>query len=149
MEQSKTTKNNQSENSIVWSKVFVLVSRKQVGTQFRTKDANLKTKNYNCDLWSLALSHIIDLEPLGLCNSEPLKQSRSSCLQMFFKIAGSKKFFNIHRKQLCWSLFKNTTTLLKSNPNTGVFLWTLCNFQEQLFYEAPLVAASGSPTIAQ
>ena len=37
-------------------------------------------------------SYNIDLEPLGLCNSEPLKQSRSSLSQMFFKIGSLKKF---------------------------------------------------------
>ena len=32
---------------------------------------------------------------------------------------------------------------LKSNSDTGVFLWILWNFQEHLFYRTPLVAASG------
>ena len=34
-------------------------------------------------LWSLMLPYNLDLEPLGSCNSEPLKQPKSSCSQMF------------------------------------------------------------------
>ena len=40
--------------------------------------------------WSLTLSCNIDLELLGLCNSEPLKQWRSSHSEMFFKIVSLK-----------------------------------------------------------
>ena len=36
----------------------------------------------------------------------------------------------------------NKVTLLKRDSNTGVFLRILQNFQEQLFYRTPLVAAS-------
>ena len=35
-------------------------------------------------------------------------------------------------------------TLFKKGSGTGVFLWYLQNFQEHLFYRAPLVAASQS-----
>ena len=41
---SETTKNNQCKNLIDLSKVFVLGFRMQVGTCFRTTDADLKTK---------------------------------------------------------------------------------------------------------
>ena len=49
------------------------------------------------------------------------------------------------------SLFKNVAglrhaTLLKKNFDTAVFLRILRNFQEQLFYRTPLVAASTQDT---
>ena len=60
------------------------------------------------------------------------KTLRSSCSQMFFKMAVFKE---------CWSLFFmklpawRTTFLLKRNSNTDVFLWKLWNFQQQLFLQ--------------
>ena len=51
--------------------------------------------------WSLRVSCNIDLEPLGLCNSDPLKQSRGTCLQMFFKKGSLEYFAKFTGKQLC------------------------------------------------
>ena len=39
------TRNNQCKNLIGLSKVFVLDFQAQIGTQFETRDADLKTKN--------------------------------------------------------------------------------------------------------
>ena len=47
----------------------------------------------------------------------------------------------ITRKHLCWNLFLiqlqscSPATILKSNSSTGVFLWTLPNFKEHLFWK--------------
>ena len=44
------------------------------------------------------------------------------------------------RKHLCWNLFSiklqawRSASVLKSDSNTGVFLWILPNFKENLFY---------------
>ena len=59
--------------------------------------------------------------------------SRSSRLQMFFKIGVVKSFANFTGKHLCWSLFlKNlqgeSLKLHKKDFNTGVFLRSLRNF---------------------
>ena len=43
MKSSKTTKNNQFKNLIDSSKLFASGSEMQVETQFKTRDANLKT----------------------------------------------------------------------------------------------------------
>ena len=63
---------------------------------------------------------------------------------MFFEIGVLKNFANFTGKHLCWSFFliKNSTTLLKTGTNTGVFLWNLQTFLEHLFYRTTLVAAS-------
>ena len=49
------------------------------------------------------------------------------------------KFTGVH---LCQSLFFNKVAgqqlYLKRDPDTGVFLWILQNFQEHLFYRTPL-----------
>ena len=50
-----------------------------------------------------------------------------------------KNFANSTGKHLCWSLFLKKlqafrpTTLLKRDSYTGVFLWNLRNFEEDLF----------------
>ena len=44
LKSSKTTKNNQYKNLIDSSKLFVLGFQTQVGTRFRTRDVDLKTK---------------------------------------------------------------------------------------------------------
>ena len=41
------------------------------------------------------------------------------------------------------------STLLKRDPNTGVFLWILWNILEQQFYRISLVVASDIPTTIQ
>ena len=55
--------------------------------------------------WSLTPSYILDLEPLGPCNSEPLKKSKSSRSQMFSEISSNKNFVIFTGKHLCWGLF--------------------------------------------
>ena len=65
-----------------------------------------------------------------LCHGRTVRNSHRRCCirKLFLKIC------NIHRKHLHWSLFlKNLqtfrhATLLKRDPNTGVFLWILRNF---------------------
>ena len=63
---------------------------------------------------------------------------RSSCSQLFFKIGALKKFAKLKWKHMCWSLFlKKLQTwrpaiLIKRDSSTGVFLWFLRNFYEQL-----------------
>ena len=60
---------------------------------------------------------------------------------MFFKIGVLKNFAIFTRKHLCWNLFviqlqsSSPATILKSNSSTGVFLWTLPNFKEHLFWK--------------
>ena len=73
-----------------------------------------------------------------------LKSSRS---QMFFKIGALKHFVNSTGKHLCWNLFliklqARPATLLKRDSNTGVSLWTLQKFLQNLFYRTSPVAAS-------
>ena len=60
---------------------------------------------------------------------------------MFFKIGVLKNFTIFTRKYLCWNpfviqlQFSSLATILKSNSSTGVFLWTLPNFKEHLFWK--------------
>ena len=67
---------------------------------------------------------------------------KSSHLQMFFKIGVLKNFAIFAGKHLCWSCFLmklqawRSAILFKRDSNTGVFLWILQNFQEQLFWRA-------------
>ena len=99
----------------------------QVGTCFRTKDADLKKK---LDLWlgpwSLTSSYNLDLKPLGPWKTEPLKKLKSSRFQMFFKIGSIKNSAIFTGKHQCWGLFlikmqvKRSSTFLKIDPNTGV-----------------------------
>ena len=101
MKPSKTTQNNQCENLIDLSKVPVLVFRMQVGTCFRPRDAELKTK-------TRPLTRTLkpdDLKLLGQRKDEPLKKLKSSRLQMFFKIGNIKHFAIFIGKELCWGLF--------------------------------------------
>ena len=76
--------------------------------------------------WSLTPSYILDLEPLGPCNSEPLKKSKSSHSQMFFEISSIKNFAIFTGKHLCWGLGLiklhacRPATFLKRDSNTGV-----------------------------
>ena len=65
--------------------------------------------------------------------------SRSSGLQMFFKIGALKSFANFTGKHLCWSLFLKTlqtcrlATLLKKTP-TQVFFCKVCEIFKNLFF---------------
>ena len=102
--------------------------------------------------WSLRVSCNIDLEPLGLCNSDPLKQSRGTCLQMFFKKGSLEYFAKFTGKQLCWRLFLiklqtfGSATFLKRDSNSGVSCryWEI--FRNSFFYRTAPVDASVSPT---
>ena len=90
------TKYNQCKKFINLSKVFVLGFGMQVGSFFRTRDDDLKTK-------SLTPSYNLDLKPSGSCNSQPLK--KPSYLHMLFKVGSSKNFAIFTGKHLCWALF--------------------------------------------
>ena len=75
--------------------------------------------------------------------------SRSSQSKMFFEIGVLKNFATFTEELLCWILFfiqfqaLRPATLLKTNSNTGVFLWI---FKNSFFsYRTPVVAASESP----
>ena len=71
--------------------------------------------------WSLTPSYILDLEPLGPCNSEPLKKSKSSRSQMFFEISSIKNFAIFTGKHLCWGLFLIKLQAFRPrDSNTGV-----------------------------
>ena len=48
-----------------------------------------------------------------------------------------KNFAKLTGKRLCQSLFFNKVAVLRPATGTGVFLWILRNFQEQVFYRAP------------
>ena len=63
-------------------------------------------------------SYNLDLEPLGPCSSEPLKQSKSSRSQMFSEIGSLKNFAIFAGKHLCWGL--QTCNFFKKTP-TKVF----------------------------
>ena len=73
------------------------------------QDERCQLKNKILDPWlrlqSLTPSYNLGLEPLSLCNRETLKQSKSSCSQMFFEISSLKNFTIIRGKHLCWGLF--------------------------------------------
>ena len=73
---------------------------------------------------------------------------RSSCLQIIFKLGVPRKFAIFLGKVLREAAFNEITglfrpaILLKRESNTGVFLWILRCFWEQL-YRTPPVSASG------
>ena len=77
----------------------------QVGTCFRTRDADLKKTRHVTRTLHDTSSCNLDLKPLGPCKSEPLKKLKSSRLQMFFKIGSIKNFAIFTGKHLCWGLF--------------------------------------------
>ena len=67
---------------------------------------------------------------------------------MLFKIGILKNFVNFTGKHLCLTFFViklqavTPATLLKTDSNTGIFLWYLRTFKEHIFYRTPPVAAS-------
>ena len=69
-----------------------------------------------------------------------LRISRSSRSQIFFKIGVLKNFAIFIGKHMCWSLFLiklqalKPATLLKRDPNTGVFLSYLQKFLRTPFF---------------
>ena len=123
---------------------------------FQTRDADLNAKKLDLRLrpWSLMLSYNLDLAPFGPCNSEPLKLSKSSRLQMFFKIRSLKDFAILTWKHLCWGLF-----FIKLQAFRPVSFWKIsitgvscgyCEiFKNSFFYRKPPVVASDSPTTVQ
>ena len=94
------TKNNQCKNSIDLSKLFVLGFQMQVGTCFRARDADLKTKTRPMTR-TLKPDVVIQSRPLGSCNRESLKKLESGSLQMFCKIGSIKNFAIFTGKHLC------------------------------------------------
>ena len=94
------------------------------------QDERCRLKNKKLDLWlgpwSLTPSYNLDLELLGPCNIEPLKQSKSSRSQMFFEIGTLKNSAIFTGKHLCWCLFLiklrafRPATFLKRDSNTGI-----------------------------
>ena len=91
----------------------------QVGTCFRTRDADLKQK---LDLWlgpwSLTPSYNLYLKPLGPCKSEPMKKLKGSRLLMFYKIGSIKKSVIFTGKHLRWCPLR---IAFLYNPSGGCF----------------------------
>ena len=91
--------------------------------------------------WSLTPSYILDLEPSGPCNSEPLKKSKRSHSQMFFEMRSITNFAIFTRKHLCWGLFLiklqafRPATFLKRDSNTGVSCGYCEIFKNSFFRE--------------
>ena len=87
----------------------------QVGTCFRTRDADLKKTGPVTQTLYDTSSCNLDLKPLGPCKSEPLKKLKSCRFQMFFKI-DSIKNCNIYRETpVLGSLFNKVAGLKVSN----------------------------------
>ena len=69
---------------------------------------------------------------------------------MFCKKGVLKNFTKFTEKHLSYSLFFNKVAGLVTGLRTAkqtlarVFLWTVSNFSEHLFYRTPLVATSGA-----
>ena len=61
---------------------------------------------------------------------------------LFCKKGALNRFFSIYGKYLCWSIFLikleavSPANLLKRDSNTSVFLWTLQDLYERLFWRA-------------
>ena len=63
---------------------------------------------------------------------------RSSHRRCFVRKSVLRNFEKFTRKHLCKSLFFNKKkTLWKKRSDTDVFLWTLRNIKEHLFYSSP------------
>ena len=102
-------------------------------------------KNKKIDLWvgpwSLTPSYNLNLEPLGRCNSEPLKKSKSSRSQLFFELSRIKNFAIFTGKHLCSGLFLiklqafRPATFLKRDSNTGVSCGYCEIFKNSFFRE--------------
>ena len=120
------TKNNQYKNLIDWSKVFALDFERRLGDGL----SSCQLKNNKVDLWlrpwSLLPSYNLYLKPLGPCNSEPLKKSKSSRSHIFFEKSSITNFAIFTRKHQCWSVFLiklqafRPAAFLKRSSNTGV-----------------------------
>ena len=101
------------------------------------------------------VSYNLDLATLGPCNSEPLKQSISSPLQMFFEISSLKNFAIFTGKQLFWGLFLiklqifMPVTFLKRDSNSGISCGHCEMIKNSFFYRKRPVGPSNSPTTKQ
>ena len=117
------------------SKVIVLHFKTQVGIWFRMREPDLKTKKLDLWLrpWSLTPSCNLDLEPLGPCNSEPLKQSKSSRSQIFFQTSSLKDFTIFTGKHLCWGLVLIKLQTFLETP-TQVFPVVIVKFLRTAFF---------------
>ena len=89
--------------------------------------ANLKTKTRPMThTLKPDASYNLDLEPLGPCNSEPLKKSKSSRAQLLFEKSRTKNFAIFTWKHLCWRLFSiklqafRPATFLKRGSKTVI-----------------------------
>ena len=96
----------------------------------------------------------IDHETLGPCNCEPLQPSRSSHLQMLFKI-GCLKNLVISIGNTCSGVsFYKTAGLkaynfIKKRPQHRCFPVSIAKFLRTPFFYRTLVAASAKPTTSQ
>ena len=99
-----------------------------------------KLKNKKLDLWvrHWNLTPSYNLRPLGRCNSELLKKSKSSRSQIIFEINSFKNFAKFTGKHLFWGLFLmklqafRPATFLKRTP-TQVFPVDFVNFLRTAF----------------
>ena len=89
--------------------------------------------------WSLTPSYNIDLEPLGRCNNELFKKSKSSRSQIIFEISSIKNFPIFTGKHLFRGLFLHTCNIFiyKETP-TQVSPVDIVNFlRADFFIENP------------
>ena len=121
---------------------FALDFRKQV-EGMDSVHAKLKTKKLDLWVrpWSLTPSYNLNLEPLGWCNSEPLKKLKSSRSQVIFEIGSINNFAIFTGKHLFWGLFLikfqgfRPATFLKRDSNTGVSCGYYELFKNSFFTE--------------
>ena len=123
--------------------VFVLGLRMQVGTRVIGSDQRWRLESKKLKLWlrpgSLTLPYHTDLEPLGTCSSESLKQSKSSRLLVFFEI-GTLKHLAIFTGKHCAGVSFNkvaglhTSNFFKKRFQHSHFLWCKI-FKDSFFIE--------------
>ena len=131
------TKNNQYKNLIDPWKGF---SNAGLGGG-RDGLSSCKLKNKKLDLWVRLwnLTPSYNLRPLGRCNSELLKKSKSSRSQIIFEINSFKNFAKFTGKHLFWGLFLiklqafRPATFLKRDSNTGVSCG-YCELYKNIFF---------------
>ena len=104
-----------------------------------------KTRPVNQILKPDAIIKSYNLEPFGRCNSEPLKKSKSSRLQIIFEISNIKNFAIFTGKHLFWGLALKSqacrpVTFFKSDFNIGVSCFHRCflNFLRTAFFKENL-----------
>ena len=136
------TKNNQYKNLIDPWKGFSNAGLGGRGGEGGGRDglSSCKLKNKKLDLWVRLwnLTPSYNLRPLGRCNSELLKKSKSSRSQIIFEINSFKNFAKFTGKHLFWGLFLiklqafRPATFLKRTP-TQVFPVDFVNFLRTAF----------------